>query len=209
MYRLMLLVAVLLAVKLNVHGQIPVQLFGGTKALEYNFLWDRNLDKSGKLRFFNFTFFNVGYNNPGLNSFEIYQVATYNLTPQWGLAGGGRFTPSGFSPLLALSYQIESRDWYVNVFPTMQYLPAQRQWGYSMFVIAFYQPQINDTWGLFNQFTFEPLFVGGQHLYSYQQLRAGLSYKKLFEFGLGANLDQVGPQFIGNHNVGLFIRKEL
>lgn len=209
MLKRMLLAAMLFATSPNVDGQIPVQLFGGTKALEYNFLWDRDLDKAGKLNLFNFTFFNVGYSNPNLNSFEIYQVATYNLTSNWGLAGGGRFTSAGFSPQLALSYQFESPDWYVNVFPTLQYLTQQRNWGYSMFVIAFYQPQLNDTWGLFNQFTFEPLFVNGQHVYSYQQLRAGVSYKKLFEFGLGANFDQVGPQFKGQHNLGLFIRKEL
>lgn len=189
-------------------AQIPVQIFSGHNATEYNFMWDGDLDSAGRVNLFNFTFFNLDYESPENHAYEIYQVATYNFTPNWGLAGGGRFTFGRFSPQLAVSYQLQQEDLYLNLFPTVQILPETGRVGYSMFGILFYQPRINDTWNLFTQITIEPLFDNQGHIYSYQQFRFGLSVRGLFQFGIGANLDQSGHQFDISQNYGLFLRKE-
>ena len=189
-------------------AQIPVQILGGHEATEYNFMWDGDLDSAGRVNLFNFTFFNLDYESPDNHAYEIYQVATYNFTNNWGLAGGGRFTMGRFSPQMAMSFQIFTKDLYLNLFPTLQYLPATERLGYSMFGILIYQPQINDRWNIFSQITLEPLFDNEGHIYSYQQLRFGLGYRNLFQFGLGANLEQIGRNFQSNENYGLFIRKE-
>lgn len=190
-------------------AQLPVQVFGGNKAIEYNFLWYKGIDKKGKVNLFNFTFFTIDYQDKSRNAYEIYQVATYNFTKNWGLAGGGRFTSGQFAPQIAISYQLETKDLYLNIFPTVQYLSNQQQVGYSLFGLLFYKPKINETWKMFNQLAFEPLFNTKEHIYSYQQIRIGLEYKELFQFGLGVNLEQTGAKFETRHNFGVFIRKEL
>jgi len=190
-------------------AQIPVQVFGGNKAIEYNFLWYKDIDNIGKVNLFNFTFFTIDYQDQSRNAYEIYQVATYNFTKNWGLASGGRFTSGQFAPQIAISYQLETKNLYLNIFPTVQYLSNQQQVGYSLFALLFYKPQINNTWKLFNQLAFEPLFHSKEHIYSYQQIRVGLEYKQLFQFGIGVNLDQLGKSFETRQNYGVFIRKEL
>ena len=190
-------------------AQLPVQVFGGHKAIEYNFLWYKDLGKSGKVSLFNFTFFTIDYKDERKNAYEIYQVATYNFTKNWGLASGGRFTGGQFIPQIAVSYQVETKDLYLNIFPTVQYLSNAQQIGYSLFGLLFYKPRINNTWRMFNQLAFEPLFNSKNHIYSYQQIRVGLEYNELFQFGLGINLEQVGMKFITRNNIGVFLRKEL
>lgn len=190
-------------------AQIPVQVFGGNKAIEYNFLWYKDIDNKGKVNLFNFTFFTVDYQDLSRNTYEIYQVATYNFTKNWGLASGGRFTSGQFVPQIAISYQLETNDLYLNIFPTVQYLSNQQQVGYSLFGLLFYKPKINDNWKMFNQLAFEPLFNSKEHIYSYQQIRIGLGYKESFQFGIGVNLEQIGITNSTSSNLGFFIRKEL
>lgn len=199
-------------VGIGFHGalaQIPAQVFGGNKAVEYQFFWEKSLDKSEKLSLFNFTFFTIDYNKRGNNNYEIYQIATYNLTKNWGVATGGRFSQGQFTPQVALSYQLETKDLYLNLFPTVQFLNNNQQLGYSIFGLLFYTPKINSTWKMFNQLTFEPLFNSKEHIYSYQQLRVGLDYKNVFQFGFGVNLEQLGVNREVRQNIGFFIRKEL
>ena len=62
---------------------------------------------------------------------------------------------------------------------------------------------------MFSQISFEPLFNNYQYIYSYQQIRVGLSYKDMVQFGVGVNLDQVNKSFLLNKNIGFFVRKEL
>lgn len=79
-------------------AQISVQVFGGNKTIEYNFLWYKDINNKTKVNLFNFTFFTIDYQDQSRNANEIYQVATYNFTENWGLAGDGRFTSGQFSP---------------------------------------------------------------------------------------------------------------
>lgn len=192
----------------NCSSQIPAQIFGGNEGIEYNFLWFKDFDTQAKVSFFNFTSFAIDYDDQNQNAYEIYQVAIYNLTKQWGFAGGGRYTGDEFYPLVAVSFQTQTKDLYLNVFPSVQYFMNLREFGYSLFGLLFYQPKINETWKVFTQLTFEPLYGAEGHIYSYQQLRLGLEYKNLIQFGIGANWEQFGRSFALSQNYGLFVRKE-
>ena len=194
---------------LDMKAQIPVQIFAGNKAVEYNFLWQKDIDAEGKVNTFNFTFYNVNYEDQDLNSYEIYQAVTYNLNKTWGLASGGRFSGNAFSPLIALSYQIQTTDLYLNIFPGFQYATSTDQVEYTLFGLLFYTPKLNEKWNLFSQLAFEPIFNSTKHVFSYQQIRLGLGYKKRLQFGIGANLEQAGKDFALSENYGLFIRVEL
>jgi hypothetical protein len=203
------LLVLILLLPATLAAQLPVQIFGGHKAVEYNFLWFKDVDARGKFSLFNFTFFTVDYQDRAKNVYEIYQVGTFNFNKTWGLSGGGRFVSNEFAPIMALSYQLTTRDLYLNLFPSVQYFGSTQTVSYSLFGLLFYRPKISDTWRLFNQLTFEPLFTARQHVFSYQQVRIGLEYKSLFQFGLGGNFDQVGSNFAFQYNLGVFIRKEL
>jgi hypothetical protein len=191
-----------------VTAQLAPQLFAGHRAAEYNSLWFKELDKKGKVSLFNFTLFNVDYKDKSNNLYEIYQIGIYNFNKSWGAAGGGRFVGGEFVPTVAISYQKATKDLYFNIFPSAFYYPSTQKFKYSLFGLLFYRPKLNDTWKMFNQITFEPLFDTEQHVYSYQFIRVGLEYKELFQFGIGANLEQIGKDFTLRENYGVFIRKE-
>lgn len=190
-------------------AQVASEIFAGHQALANSMLIFSDIENAGKVSFFNLTFFQVDHNDQENNTYEIYQTATFNLNPTWGIAGGGRFLDDQFIPLLALSYQIAKDHFYFNLFPAAQFNTQSNQMEYSLFGILFLTPRINERWKLFSQLAFEPLFNMEEHIYSYQQIRIGLEYKNLIQFGLGANIDQSGNQFTFNQNYGIFIRKEL
>ena len=199
----------LLLVTRQLQAQIPIQVFAGNQAIEFNFMWNGFLDKQQKVNLFNFTFFEVDYEDQENNTYEIYQFVTYNFSRQWGLAGGGRFTANEFIPEVALSFQVEQPDLYVNLFPSLRYTPSREELGYSLFGMMIFNPSIGKNWSLFNQMIFESVLDKNGHVFSYQQIRLGFGYKLAFQFGLGANLAQTGSRFKNSTNAGIFLRKEL
>ncbi|MGD1842060.1 MAG: hypothetical protein ACFB0B_14370 [Thermonemataceae bacterium] len=211
MKRIPLLIIFLISLSQHSEAQLPVQVFAGHESIEYNFLWFKDVDQQGRISLFNFTFFDVNYEDEAANFSEIYQVGTYNFNKNWGIAAGGRYTGGRFVPLVALSFQVQTESLYFNIFPSLQYASAADELQYALFGLLFYTPKINDNWHLFSQLAFEPIFNDQQHLFTYQQLRLGLEYKKLIQFGIGANLQQIGigDDFTFVENYGLFIRKEL
>ena len=52
------------------------------------------------------------------------------------------------------------------------------------------------------------LFDANAHIKSYQWIRLGLEARK-FQFGLAANIDEMGPEPIVESNFGVFVRKEI
>lgn len=194
---------------LRLQAQIPVQVFAGNQATEFNFMWHGAIDEQQRVSLFNFTFFETDYDRRENNIYEIYQIVIYNLSDQWGLAGGGRFAADEFIPELALSFQVERSDLYMNLFPSVRYTSSLEEIGYSLFGMVIYTPAIKEKWSLFNQVIFESLLDKCGHLFSYQQIRLGLGYKSVFQFGLGVNLSQTGVAFSNSSNLGLFLRKEL
>jgi len=208
LYKIIFLFSLTVA-SLKSFEQLPVQIFAGDKSIEYNFLWFKNVDKNEKVTLFNSTFFNVHYKDKDKNVYEVFQVATYNLNKNWGIGGGGRFTGGEFVPQFSVSYQLMTESLYLNLFPSLQYSLSAKGIQYSLFGLLFYTPKINKSWKMFNQISFEPLFNNYQHIYSYQQIRVGLSYKDMVQFGVGVNLDQVNKSFLFNKNIGFFVRKEL
>jgi hypothetical protein len=191
------------------HAQIPAEVFAGNRAAEYSFFWFESPGGQEKISLFNFTFFSLNYANAGENTYEIYQIATYNLSGNWGLAAGGRFLENEFTPLLGVSGQWSGKNLYVNLVPSVQYVPSAGRIRYGAFGLLTYRPPLTNTWSVFTQLMVEPLFQDRKHVFSYQQLRIGLGYKKTLQFGAGLNLEQLGESLFLRHNWGGFIRTEL
>jgi len=79
---------------------------------------------------------------------------------------------------------------------------------YSWFSILRYRPSLNEQWKLYTSFELFVAMNKRDHQASIQRLRLGLDYKS-FQFGLSANLLEVGNDFnFLNNNFGAFVRKE-
>lgn len=77
---------------------------------------------------------------------------------------------------------------------------------YSWFSILRFTPKINEKWKVYTSLELFNLFGKENHLVSVQRLRLGLDYQK-FQFGAAANFTELGENWIGRSNVGVFIRK--
>jgi hypothetical protein len=184
------------------------QFFLGNKSAEHSIMLAKNLDEKGKFSLFNYSFFNVNYNDIQLNTSEIYQIGIYNFSKAFGVAAGGRYRDKDFLPQIAFSYQIVKENLYINLFPAIQYSTVSKEVQYGLFGLVIYTPKINDKWNMFNQLMIEPLFNKNSHILSYQQFRVGLDYNNKLQFGVATNLDQFGRDFNFNSNLGLFIRTD-
>ncbi|MCU0435096.1 MAG: hypothetical protein MUC87_16680 [Bacteroidia bacterium] len=185
----------LFCIPFKLGAQISPQVFVANEGTEYNFLWFKNVDSANRVTLFNYTFYYADYNERQKNTYEIYQVGIYNLTPTWGLSAGGRFTAGEFVPLVALSYQVMTDDLYLNLFPSAQYFPSSRRFGYSLFGMLFYRPRINERWRGFSQLMFEPLFVGTIMYSVTSRLGLGLNTKTVFSLAWEPTLIRAGMIF--------------
>ena len=191
----------------GLRAQLPVEIFTGHRATNFSSLWSKDIDKKGKFSLFNFAFFSSDYKDRSRNTSEIYQIGIYHLTKKLGIATGGRYVNNEFIPQVALSYYATFNNLYLDFFPAIQYSFQSKTFLYSMFSFAFFEPPINEKWKFFSMLQMEPTFSSEGHLFSWQQIRAGLTWVDKFQFGLGLNLDQVGTRFSNTTNAGVFIRK--
>jgi hypothetical protein len=207
MKKVLLLLLLNLLSHTNLFAQVSTQLLVGNRSADYQFFWNKDLDKKKKLSLFNFTYYSLDYKNRQNSVYSIYQVGTYHINTNVGISAGGILAGGQFAPRISFSYQIQRHDLFLNVLPALSYLPDIDKAGYSVFILLFYTPKISENWKLYNQFLWEPLFANEGHVFSYQQFRVGLNYKDWFQFGIGANLSQVGKEFNNTTNLGIFINK--
>ncbi|MDX2306174.1 MAG: hypothetical protein NW226_25420 [Microscillaceae bacterium] len=195
-----------------VFAQIPAEVFVGHKQTQHEFFFFKDLDSARRFSVFSFARFAVDYKDRHLNSSFISSQVTYNLTPRWGITAGGNYSGLDFNPIVAISYLYvnEKGDFFINLFPQMI---ISENPVYELFGLAFYTPKISEKWSLFSQLIFGSSINDkfNQHLLSYQQVRLGLGYKNLFQFGIGIDQSQIGAAktLTYSNNIGVFIRKEL
>lgn len=118
-------------------------------------------------------------------------------------------TVVGFSQRVSLLYQYRKAGFSLTASPVMYYNHDSKKAGAEVMLLmeyttpiscglAFYlRAQLLSSW---NRLT--------HHARSFQQLRLGLSHKRM-KFGLFLDLDQYGGRFISRRSAGLFIRKEI
>ncbi|MFD2033811.1 hypothetical protein ACFSKL_03360 [Belliella marina] len=212
MQRIFILSAFLILITNTIYAQIPVEVFAGHKQAQHGFFLFKDLDSAQKVSLFSIARFAVDYEEAFLNSSFVSSQIIYNFNRNWGISSGGSFSENEFSPTIAISYQYgnERGDFYMNIFPTMIIKDKPE---FDLFGLVFYTPKLTDKWSVFSQIIFGSIVNTkfNQHLFSYQQLRLGLGYKKLFQFGLGIDQNIIGSGKAINYsnNAGVFIRKEL
>jgi len=194
----------------SVKAQIPVEVFIGNNQAQHEFFFFKDLGQNHKVNLFSMARFAVNYEDETLNTSMVSSQLTYNFTKNWGISTGGLFTEPTFSPLLAISYVYfnPKGDLFLNFFPTVYF---QDNLEFELFGLFFYTPKLSEKWSLFSQVIFGTAVNQqfDQHVFSYQQIRLGLGYKKSFQFGVGIDQNFFGNSWMYAENIGLFIRKEL
>lgn len=77
---------------------------------------------------------------------------------------------------------------------------------YSWFSILRFTPKINERWKWYTSLELFHLFNKNGHAFSVERIRLGVDWDG-YQFGLAANLQQVGTDFNASENWGGFVRK--
>lgn len=191
-------------------AQIPVELMVGNNQIQHEFFFFKDLDNRQKWSLFSIGSFVLDYDDSDKNFSQISSQITYNFSKSWGLSGGVFSFNETVAPIVAVSYSYSSKngDLYLNLFPT---LIVEKELSYEFFGLLFYTPKLNEKFSFFSQLVTRTIFDNrlAEHLSSSHQVRVGLCYRDIFQFGIGYNQDFVGSDFSASNNIGVFIRKEL
>jgi hypothetical protein len=142
-------------------------------------------------------------NDPEDLDMAIPVVLNYEIYKGFGIVGGGTMNNHvGFSPLVGIQHAYSSKKWVAVTIASLLLNSRSTEF----FGIYEFKPQISPKTNLYTRAQF--LYVHNTkqnfHARSFLQLRTGLKISEL-SFGIGANLDQYGPEKTYKPNYGLFV----
>jgi len=197
--------------------QVPVELVIGEERVQHEFFFFAPLTPDNALSIFTIGRFGVDWDEPEANQSFLSTQLIWNFTDWLGLAGGANAVGTSVTPMLGASLVLSNDDGsaYVNLFPSVFFNPhapaGVSPWSTELFAMAAWTPRLKERWGLFTQ------VMGGvgapitldEHQYSYVQVRLGLDYQGLGQFGFALDQDLLGSgdAFTYADNIGVFFRR--
>lgn len=183
----------------------PVEFMAGHERLFFQMVVKKEFAPESKFGFLSVATFTADYSND-LNEMDLVMpvLISYNFYKNFGLVAGTTINNKvGFAPLAGVQHEFANKEW-VAVSIASFFLNSSRS--VELFGIYEYKPKINDSLGLYTrlQYMYIHGFAENLHARSFLQLRAGLK-KEALSFGLGANLDQYGPEKVFKPNYGIFV----
>lgn len=183
----------------------PVEVMAGHERLFFQMVVKKKFTPDSKFGFLSVATFSTDYSNDmeGLD-LVVPVLITYNFYKDFSIVAGSTINNSvGFAPLAGFQHSFANKEW-VAVSIASVFLNSSKS--IELFGIYEYKPKINNTFDLYSRLQY--LYVHNTtenfHARSYLQLRAGLK-KNAFNFGLGGNLDQYGPEKKFKPNYGIFV----
>lgn len=187
---------------------IPVEVLFGNNQLNYQTTVKKLFAPESRFGFFSLATYTADYKNDlSENSLLIEGQLSYTIKSGFGVMAGTIINSvTGFSPIVGPQHTYASRQ---VLAVTIASLFINENNNFNIFGLYEYKPPIGKKWTLYNrlQFLYNHSLKYDIHNRSYLFLRTGLK-KDAFVFGLGANLDQFGPQKEFEDNYGVFIRWE-
>jgi hypothetical protein len=183
----------------------PVEFMAGNNRMFFQMVVKKKFSPESKFGFLSVSSFSASYdNNMGDLDIAVPVLVNYNIYKGFGLVGGATLNNSvGFSPLLGAQHSFANKEW-VAVTIASFFLNSKRNM--ELFGIYEYKPAIKRQTSLYTRLQF--LYVHNTrdnlHARSFLQLRTGLKINAL-NFGVGANLDQYGPEKVYKPNYGIFV----
>ena len=181
----------------------------GDEQVSHDFFFFKDLYAKKRYSVFTRGRFTVNHENEALNTTYLATYLTRNITEKWGVSIGGASNIQEFNPLVAISYTHMSKDQrlLINLFPSLM---LGETTSYEFSGIMMYMPKISEKWSSFNQLLFTTKLTTSDlyHRYSAQQLRVGLDYKQVIQFGLGTDFNFLGEGegYHYSRNIGFFVR---
>lgn len=188
---------------------IQPELHIGSNKLVFQNIMIKPLDKAHRWDFFNITYFDSHFREKDgpFNEGLIQTYVAYNILNGVGIGIGGTYnTFAGVSSNLVGQF-VNAGPSHLIVFFVAAHLQSTPT--YEAFTQLQYRPKLTTNTRLFTQVmaltNWSQLEI---HSRSFQQLRVGLDVKK-YQFGLGADFDQYGPNRQSKTNLGIFVRTEI
>ncbi|MEM1257578.1 MAG: hypothetical protein AAGH81_03540 [Bacteroidota bacterium] len=180
---------------------LPVELFGGNRAMYYQHVLNKNLF-GDKFNFFNVTSFEAEHENNQNNIFVVSNLFSYNLGKGFSVGIGGEIQRPGTFAIVGAQYAYVTKTVLLVIFPSMN-INGDKE--YTHFTLFEYKPNLSDK--LKGYFRSQFLVITDFENYNrgYQQLRLGLQLDNI-QFGLATNFDQFDNNKVTKSNYGLFIR---
>jgi len=183
----------------------PVEIMAGNNRLFFQMVVKKKFTPDSKFGFLSVSSFSTSYDN-AMNDLDlaIPVLINYNIYKNFSLVGGSTINNKvGFSPLVGAQHSFSNKEWVVVTIASL-FLNSSKNM--ELFGIYEYKPQISPKTNLYTRLQF--LYIHNTqenyHARSFLQLRTGLKINAL-NFGLGANLDQYGPEKLFKPNYGIFV----
>lgn len=183
----------------------PVEFMVGHNRMFFQMVVKKKFSPESKFGFLSVSSFSASYdNNKEDLDLAMPVLINYNIYKGFGLVGGTSINNAvGFAPLLGAQHSFANKEW-VAVTVASVFLHSKRN--VELFGIYEYKPSLSPKTSLYTRVQF--LYIHSTrddlHARSFLQLRAGLKMNAL-NFGLGANLDQYGPEKNFKPNYGVFV----
>jgi hypothetical protein len=183
----------------------PVEIMAGNNRLFFQMVVKKKFTPDSKFGFLSVSSFSTSYDN-AMNDLDlaIPVLINYNIYKNFSLVGGSTINNKvGFSPLVGAQHSFSNKEWVVVTIASL-FLNSSKNM--EFFGIYEYKPQISPKTNLYTrlQFLYIHNIQENYHARSFLQLRTGLKINAL-NFGLGANLDQYGPEKLFKPNYGIFV----
>jgi hypothetical protein len=183
----------------------PVEFMAGNNRMFFQMVVKKQFTPESKFGFLSVSTFSASYDNEKEElDMAIPLLINYKVYKGFGLVGGTTLNNSvGFSPLVGAQHSFSNKEWVAVTIASI-FLHSKRN--VEFFGIYEYKPSLSPKTNLYTraQFLYIHSTQENLHARSFLQLRAGLK-KNSLNFGLGANLDQYGPQKTFKPNYGIFV----
>lgn len=183
----------------------PVEFMAGNNRMFFQMVVKKKFSPESKLGFLSVSSFSASYDNDMEDlDIAIPVLLNYNVYKGFGLVAGTTLNNSvGFAPLLGAQHSFSNKEWVVVTIASFL-LNSKRN--AELFGIYEYKPAISQKTNLYTrlQFLYNHNTRENLHARSFLQLRTGLKMNAV-NFGLGANLDQYGPDKDFKPNYGIFV----
>lgn len=184
---------------------IPVDYMIGNNRMFFQMVVKRKFSSESKFEFLSVSSLAASYDNDMENlDVAVPVLITYTIYKGLGLVAGATINNRvGYSPLLGAQHSFTNKEW-VSVTIASVFLNSTKN--IELFGIYEYKPSITPKLNLYTRIQFLYIHNTSEdfHARSFLQLRTGLKMNAL-NFGIGANLDQYGPEKTFKPNYGVFI----
>lgn len=179
-----------------------LEIMPGDKHVFADLQWLKPFDQQFRWSLFSRTRMTVDWDNQA----NLFSGAYLNYTTKSGLGASlvGKVSQTTGAGADAGAHIFKSKtSWMLFGLATVG---LKEELEYSWFSILRFTPKINEHWKWYSSLELFHLFNKNGHAFSVERIRVGVDWQG-YQFGLAANLQQVGTDFTGSENWGGFVRK--